>query len=182
MASCYDDEQLGFMTDVMIANRPRDYFIHKIKRKFHNLRGPSDQDVRTPVIGGVFTLHAETDIFELQRIGAIIRQQRKLENIDLQTMTCVFSGHSLFSIFSDDIKLHEQVVEQINETPFPNEQDIDEQDLQHHFLRRLFRILSLPTPDLVSAVPLASDGGNNQETGDEVPAMPQLMMQRQEET
>jgi hypothetical protein len=48
------------------------------------------------------------------------------------------------------VKFHEQMLIQINEGEFPEEEQEDESLLENNLLRRLYRILTLPTPDMVA--------------------------------
>ena len=75
--------------------------------------------------------------------------QAKLDNIDLQTVMCVFNHHTAFSLFAHSVKFHEQVLTQLNEGEFPPEEQEDETELENNILRRLYRILVLPTPDIL---------------------------------
>ena len=60
---------------------------------------------KSPVCHGMFRSFAEIDIVELQRIQNILLNNRRMNNIDLQTVLCLFEGHTMFSIFSESEKL-----------------------------------------------------------------------------
>ena len=66
----------------------------------------------------------------------------------MQTALCTFDSHTLFSIFADKVKFHEQMLEQVNDTEFSEEEQEDESLLENNILRRLYRVLTLPTPDM----------------------------------
>ena len=101
-----------------------------------------------PVCRGVFKKYAELDLQELKRIASKFKGSAKLDNIDLQTTLCTFKDHTVFSIFSENTKFHQQVLSQVMEEEFPEEEQEDEQMLENNVLRRLYRILTMPTPDL----------------------------------
>ena len=61
-------------------------------------------------------------------------------------MLSTFKGHSAFSIFSDSEKFHEQMLAQVLEEDFLEELQEDETFLENNQLRRLYRILTMPTP------------------------------------
>ena len=44
-------------------------------------------------------------------------------------MTCLFETHTIFSIFHDSEKLHEQILEQFEETDWPYEIQEDESEV-----------------------------------------------------
>ena len=64
-------------------------------------------------------------------------------------MLCVYRGHSAFSIFAQQVKFHEQMLIQIEEGEFPEEEQPDESFLESNILRRLFQVLNIQTPDMV---------------------------------
>ena len=51
--------------------------------------------------------------------------------------------------FSKEVKYHEQVLIQVQEGDWFEEEQEDETFLENNELRRLFRILTLPTPDIL---------------------------------
>ena len=54
-----------------------------------------------------------------------------------------------YSIFNKDERLHQQIYSQIDEGEWPDEEQEDETEVQNNVLRRLYRILTIPTPDMV---------------------------------
>ena len=46
--------------------------------------------------------------------------------------------------------MYEQILAQLQDLEFPDEEDFDGQDVENSYLRRLYRILNLPTGDWVS--------------------------------
>ena len=58
---------------------------------------------------GSFRKYAEADLIELNRLNNVLKANKRLVNIDFQTAVSMFEGHSIFSIFHDEIKLHEEI-------------------------------------------------------------------------
>ena len=79
----------------------------------------------------------------------MIQDKRKLENIDFTTIVGTYMGHSIFSIFHDEEKLHEQILFQLQETDWEPETLEDDSEIQNNVLRRLYRVLTMPVPDMV---------------------------------
>lgn len=67
----------------------------------------------------------------------------------MQTVVSLFDGHTIFSIFNEEERLHQQIYSQIDEGEWPDEEQEDESEVQNNVLRRLYRILTIPTPDMV---------------------------------
>lgn len=55
----------------------------------------------------------------------------------------------MFSIFDTNVPVHEQMVEQIAQEEFSDDEMEDETLLENNQLRRLYRILTLPTPQII---------------------------------
>ena len=91
----------------------------------------------------------EADINELLRLHDLFYRKKSPDVIDLDAVVANYEGHSVFSIFNDEEKFADQVLEQIREAELPNEVQDDETEIQHHFIRRIFRVLTMPTPQLL---------------------------------
>ena len=64
-------------------------------------------------------------------------------------MLGTYEGHSIFSLFFDRIEVYEQILSQLQDYEFEEEEDINGQDCESSLLRRLYRVLNLPTDDLL---------------------------------
>ena len=95
------------------------------------------------------------DINEIKRISNILEKKKRLDDIDLQAANCIYNGHTVFSIFNEYDKMMEQLLTQLDEGEWEPEVQEDESEVQNDVLRRLFRILTLPTPVMES--PSAKD-------------------------
>ena len=87
-------------------------------------------------------------MIELRALKKILDRRGKIDKIDEQTMTCQYENHTIFSIFHDEVKLHEAILQQLDETDYPDELQEDETELQNNVLRRLYRVLILPVPNM----------------------------------
>ena len=63
----------------------------------------SDQSVEKTIPGIIFRTNTYTDLCELRQICKDLRENKKLEDIDPETVVAQFEGHTLFSIFFDRI-------------------------------------------------------------------------------
>ena len=61
--------------------------------------------------------------------------------IDLETILSTYEGHTIFSIFWDSMSIYEQILNQLKETEFLEQENIDHQECENEKLRRLYRIL-----------------------------------------
>lgn len=53
--------------------------------------------------------------------------------------------------------MYEQILAQMKDEKFEDEEDFDGQDVENSYLRRLYRILSLPTGDWLSSGKLINE-------------------------
>ena len=60
-------------------------------------------------------------------------------------MTRVYEGHSIFSIFENDEKFHQQIIEQLNSRKFPKEINSQGDLVENSLLRKLSLILNTPS-------------------------------------
>ena len=63
--------------------------------------------------GVLFRTCAELDILELQRINAELAMKQPLQDISEETIVSTFQGHTIFSIYSDQIRVYEKLNEQL---------------------------------------------------------------------
>ena len=65
-----------------------------------------------------------------------------------ETILGTYEGHTIFSIFINRMEAYEKILEQLSEREFEDEINIFQKQVQNSFLRRLYRIISLPTEDI----------------------------------
>jgi len=68
--------------------------------------------------------------------------------IDPEAIFSNYEGHTIFSIFFDRIMTYEQILKQLPQLDLEDEEDINGQDIESSYSRRLYRILNMPTGDL----------------------------------
>lgn len=139
----------GCLFNSIIANRDRSNFFYRQERVLIYESDKSKMKMKTPCVS-MFRNHSEIDIVELVRISDVLSKKKRLDDVDMQAVTSMFDCHTVFSIFSNEEKFHEQILTQITEREWPNEVQEDESEIQNNILRRLYRILTMPTPLLVS--------------------------------
>ena len=74
-------------------------------------------------------------------------------------MLSTYEGHTIFSIFFDNIAVYEQILAQLGDMEFPSEEDFNGMDVENSTLRRLYRVLNLPTSDLLKYKAKKNKGG-----------------------
>ena len=103
--------------------------------------------MRTPICMGMFGGYCEVDVNEIVRLQELFDRKKTPDLIDLDAVVANFDGHTIFSLFDNEERLTEQIHEQLRESEFEPEIQDDETEIQHHMLRRIFRILNMPTPE-----------------------------------
>jgi hypothetical protein len=116
ISQCVEDpspEKNGFIFSQVSSNRSGEICIINQERKVFLPRFNWSNIERSPVCISVFKKFAEVDLMELLRIEGKTegraKGQTKLDNIDLQTVMCIFDHHTVFSLFAHSLKFHQQV-------------------------------------------------------------------------
>ena len=65
--------------------------------------------------GVIYQTYAEIDIVMLQQIDAALAQRTKLPDISDKTLVSTFEGHTMFSLYYEDIRVYEQIYEHLAE-------------------------------------------------------------------
>ena len=98
----------------------------------------------------LFRTFSEIDLAELSHIRAAISRSIKLPSIHPQTIVSSFEGHTIFSIFQEQINVYEQILEQMQGMDLSKEdsqKNLNEEPKENSYLRRLYRVLATPTAD-----------------------------------
>ena len=69
----------------------------------------------------------------------------------MDTILATYEGHTIFSIYLYQFEVYQKILSQLNEIEFEDETDASKKSLENSTLRRLHRILKMPTMDLKSA-------------------------------
>ena len=97
------------------------------------------------ISGMLFRTFSEIDLNELLQVCVSLK--KRMPKIDQETIVCTFEGHTIFSIFQEHIAVYEQILSQLKDQEFENEQDGNGDDAENSFLRRLYRVLNMPVDD-----------------------------------
>lgn len=99
------------------------------------------------ISGMLFRTFSEIDLFELKKVCTAVRNRTKIQKIDDQAIISTYEGHTIFSIFQDNIDVYEQILLQLEQKEFTEYINANGDCLENGYLRRLHRILTLPTAD-----------------------------------
>ena len=103
-----------FSTDFLVTSvyqnlkldmQTRRYFkANKSKSAFIFCEEPCARNYRIRPHGslGSYRTFTEVDLEEIKRINRALDHRTHPENIDLQLLTCLFEGHSVFSLFQNE--------------------------------------------------------------------------------
>lgn len=106
----------GFTNAVSFDNEDDfETFIHHtilVTNELNTLCFKEDQSlcenkVKYTISGMLFRTYTEIDLFELKHINKALQTRTKLSNIDLVTILSTFDGHSIFSIYYEDVAVYE---------------------------------------------------------------------------
>jgi len=120
----------------LLFEKKQERFIENGKRKYY-------------ISGMLYRTFSEIDLYELTQISKSVDSHSKIAWIDPQSILCTYEGHTIFSIFFDTIAVYEQIITQLQEMEFPEEEDFNGIDVENGYLRRLYRTLYLPTGDFL---------------------------------
>lgn len=101
------------------------------------------------ISGMLFRTFAEVDLQQLYIIFKKIESRQRLDDIDIESVLSTYEGHTIFSIFADQINVFEKILAQLDDMEFPEEDNFDGQDCENSILRRLYRVMNLPVTDLL---------------------------------
>ena len=97
--------------------------------------------------GILFRTSSYVDLCELEQIVEHTANNKKLEDIDMDTVVATFEGHTIFSLFFDQIQVYENILDQLMSMEFEPD-EIWDVEVENSYLRRLYQILAQPTKDL----------------------------------
>lgn len=99
----------------------------------------------------------------MSQIADIIEHKRRFKKIAFRTLFCTYKGQSLVSFFMKSIKMHRQILEQLDSMEFECVDDIDDYEEANPDMRRLVAILNQKTM-LELSDPSAVPGGISDST------------------
>ena len=65
-----------------------------------------------------------------------------------ESIVATYEGHTIFSIFLHKLQAYEKILDQLKNHEYEDELNMFKKPVENSFLRRLYRIISLPTDDL----------------------------------
>ena len=69
-------------------------------------------------------------------------------NLNDDTILATYQGHTVFSIFLYRLEAYENLLEDLSSREFDEQLNILHKPAENSFLRRLYRIINMPTADL----------------------------------
>ena len=82
--------------------------------------------------GMLYRTFTELDLLELRHINRALRAGLKTHQIDIDTILSTFEGHTIFSIYFDNIQVYEQILEQLDAIEFPEETGLTGNSIENH--------------------------------------------------
>ena len=71
----------------------------------------------------LYRTYSELDLLQLKAINEALQARAKLPDIDPATILSTFEGHTIFSIYYEDVRVYEQIYHQLTETEFEEEEN-----------------------------------------------------------
>ena len=96
----------------------------------------------------IYRTHSEVDLLELQDIKFALEKKEDQTYIDLETILSTYDGHTIFSIFQHYYDVYDWILSQMKVQEFSSDINSNKQVIENANLRRLYRILNMPTIDL----------------------------------
>ena len=106
-----------------------------------------DKNYSKSFTGSVYRTYSYLNLLDLEHI----KQQLSKEEdffIDEGTILSTYEGHTIFSIFLHKIEVYEQIYSQFQDLEFEDELNSLKKFAENGILRRLYRIISMPTADI----------------------------------
>ena len=97
--------------------------------------------------GILYRTHCYIDLLDLQYIDTALKNGEEYY-IELDTILSTYEGHTIFSIFLEKPEVYQQILNQLRELEFEGELNSVRKLAENGVLRRLYRILNMPTTDI----------------------------------
>ena len=123
------------------------YYMRRKEQKQVKLVPDEDGIIQKSVVkqfeGNFYRTYSFLDLLNLVHVRNLLRRREQFFIHD-ETMLSVYEGHTFFSIFENNPEVFEQVYEQLSSRTFEDSVDFNKQTTESLFLRRLYKILSIP--------------------------------------
>ena len=97
--------------------------------------------------GVLYQTHTLVELLDLRLAQLMIRRGEEML-FELDTTLSTYNGHTIFSIFIEEPEVYKQILRQYEMLEFPPEENSEKKMVENSVLRRLYRILEMPTaPD-----------------------------------
>ena len=107
-SNSYDDAESGeILVDELAMNEHKNLMMSR-QRIFSPTEG-----LRTTYNGVLYRTFTELDLFEMERINDCIRRKAEIGQIDKEFMLAIYEGHTMFSIYFDQIRVYDAAVESV---------------------------------------------------------------------
>lgn len=100
---------------------------------------------------GLYKTYSELDLYAAKELIALVKSGVKPKNLSESLINATFEGQTLFAIAKDELLLYHAVRDYLAAKDFPEEEDIDRQNVENRNLRRLATLLMLKTYASVDA-------------------------------
>ena len=106
------------------------------------------EDQQKVFSGMIYRTYSELDLLELLDIKLALEKKEDIGHIDIETILGTYEGHTILSIFQHFYEVYETILNQLKETDFEVQVNKHKQKLENKNLKRLYRIINMPTIDL----------------------------------
>jgi len=105
----------GYLYNTIVSNRDcSSFFLRQDRVLFEDdLATNALKLLKTSPCKAIFRPYCEADVNELKRISDVLKNKKRIDNVDLQTAVSVFRSHTMFTIFENEDKLFDQILTQI---------------------------------------------------------------------
>ena len=98
--------------------------------------------------GIVYRTCSEIDLLDLLQINTALKKKERLGHIDMSTILATYEGHTIFSLYTYHPDVYRKIYSQLKDQDFEEEINSQKESLESNILRRLYRILKMPTMDI----------------------------------
>ena len=139
-----EDETKWVNSAIVFSNEKNGLHFKKEMRKEIS----DEPEITTRFSGVIYQTYAEIDVCMLQQINSALAQRTKLPDISDKSLVSTFEGHTMFSLYYEDIRVYEQIYEHLAEKEFEDDENTLGVAVESAYLRRLMQILQMPTISL----------------------------------
>ena len=99
----------------------------------------------------IYRTYSELDLLELLDVKIALDKKEDIGHMDMETILGTYEGHTILTIYAQYYDVYESLLRQLKETELDSYiNSHNKQVMENKNLRRLYRILNMPTIDLKS--------------------------------